>query len=675
MESTGMSDNQRYFQASSSSMSHDMHLTDDENNFIEISVDPNEDDDNVEYIEYEDDDLSNYVVLEEEDDAEIENDESNQNMKFEEKSYTEHSEIVEDNIDDHSSTSNNEDMYHCSTCNIDFHSVEDHIAKFHKDQSVLFDVEEKDELAEREIESQEEAVPSKRTIKLESETEAQSHSKNIGDLQEIEGVEMYTIDTILDTDNMEVAEVEYINDTSDNTESVGGNDNEEMFFDSAGRPYIRKKVKIENVDLQSFKHDPKRNGKSSKIAKDDSAIDTIEGDESLPENFSILFICVKCDKKFSTERKLAYHTRVHHKSPDVLKMIKPKKSVVEQVVCEICNTIFPSNKSYRLHARMHGPIRVRPIEEAIGYEMKSSAKDGKLSNETFFCEICNKSYDISFQEVHKKSHKAGQKFVCTICNKKFANGLNLEMHLKAHQENPKPKPPTKAERAGTTLPYECAYCGRQFARPHEKVKHERIHTGEKPYKCEICGKCFRVAYCLTLHLRTHTAARPYVCPHCNKRFKAYSGYNHHLMTHSDERPYKCPHCPKAFKTSVQLAGHKNSHTKPFSCPHCNRPFASLYAVKAHMETHLRSSQTLKHRCPVCGAIYARVFALKDHMKEQHQTSFTEGDEVSDINIADVPFLNENETSAQSILPENVEEITIGEMDHFQAEEVVTDWLK
>lgn len=129
------------------------------------------------------------------------------------------------------------------------------------------------------------------------------------------------------------------------------------------------------------------------------------------------------------------------------------------------------------------------------------------------------------------------------------------------------------------------------------------------------------------------------------------------MTHSDERPYKCPHCPKAFKTSVQLAGHKNSHTKPFSCPHCNRPFASLYAVKAHMETHLRSSQTLKHRCPVCGAIYARVFALKDHMKEQHQTSFTEGDEVSDINIADVPFLNENETSAQSILPENVEEVS------------------
>lgn len=28
-----------------------------------------------------------------------------------------------------------------------------------------------------------------------------------------------------------------------------------------------------------------------------------------------------------------------------------------------------------------------------------------------------------------------------------------------------------------SLPYSCVYCDRKFARPHEKVKHERIHTG------------------------------------------------------------------------------------------------------------------------------------------------------------------------------------------------------
>lgn len=101
------------------------------------------------------------------------------------------------------------------------------------------------------------------------------------------------------------------------------------------------------------------------------------------------------------------------------------------------------------------------------------------------------------------------------------------------------------------------------------------------------------------------------------RFKAHSVYNHHLLIHSDVRAYQCPFCPKTFKTSVQLAGHKNSHTKPFSCTECNRPFATLYAVRSHMETHNKTNHNLKYSCDICGATYARGFALKDHVKEKH----------------------------------------------------------
>ena len=94
-------------------------------------------------------------------------------------------------------------------------------------------------------------------------------------------------------------------------------------------------------------------------------------------------------------------------------------------------------------------------------------------------------------------------------------------------------------------------------------------------------------------------------------------YNHHINTHSDERKFQCPFCPKTFKTSVQLAGHKNTHTKPFSCQICKRPFSSLYAVKNHMETHNSLDSNLKLTCKICGAQYARSFALKDHIKTVH----------------------------------------------------------
>lgn len=118
-------------------------------------------------------------------------------------------------------------------------------------------------------------------------------------------------------------------------------------------------------------------------------------------------------------------------------------------------------------------------------------------------------------------------------------------------------------------------------------------------------------------MRTHTGVRPYECKHCGKRFKASSVYNHHLLTHGDERAYTCPYCPKTFKTRVQLAGHKNSHTKPFRCTECSRPFASLYAARSHMNTH-KKDNNLKFSCKICGATYGRAFALKDHVK-QHQT--------------------------------------------------------
>ncbi|KAL4711501.1 hypothetical protein ACJJTC_000517 [Scirpophaga incertulas] len=282
-------------------------------------------------------------------------------------------------------------------------------------------------------------------------------------------------------------------------------------------------------------------------------------------------------------------------------------SSLDYFLCEICNTFFSTNKSLKLHKRMHDPVKSRPIIPPVETE-----EGHECSPDSYICPVCDKVIPVDYKTIHQNSHKTDEQMNCGICNKKFTSKEYLDMHMNVHNIDKVP-----ANKTDKSLPYSCLYCDRRFTRPHEKVKHERIHTGEKPHSCEICGKSFRVAYCLTLHMRTHTGARPYACTICGKRFKAHSVFNHHMLTHSEIRRYKCPFCPKAFKTSVQLAGHKNSHTKPFSCQHCNRPFASLYAVRVHTETHARQNN-LKFACHLCGASYARAFALKDHIKQVHE---------------------------------------------------------
>lgn len=180
--------------------------------------------------------------------------------------------------------------------------------------------------------------------------------------------------------------------------------------------------------------------------------------------------CPHCPALYGAIRALAAHIKSH-------KIPKPPEPVdlPQKHECDVCHTIFATNKSLRLHVRMHDPIKPRTLEDATDYDPTMSTSNAIV--EMFTCEVCNKSYDVQFREMHILSHSDEPKFNCSICNKKFKNQINLTMHLKAHQETR--LIPSRTENSHT--PYACSYCGRQFARPHEKVKHERIHTGEKPH--------------------------------------------------------------------------------------------------------------------------------------------------------------------------------------------------
>ncbi|XP_069361291.1 zinc finger protein ZFP2-like isoform X1 [Maniola hyperantus] len=489
--------------------------------------------------------------------------------------------VSDDDREDHA-----EELYTCNTCGVSFSSVLEHIQNYHTDEDVVVHDNGNTDLP---LQS-ESAVSEDSAVDKLSSRRMITESGNIVETPVLQDqtvqTEMKAVDQIKN-EPIDKPERMVIGRLQVNSAAKAKSENKNNVYHKVVMKEMQttggNKVQLYNcmtcnlyvTSLAEFKQQP------CKVLK---------------------YQCPHCTVAYDNSKSLCAHMKVH-------KLRNTANSTIVQTKfeCEICNTQFPTSKSLKLHKKMHDPIKSRPIEPPL-----ETAEGMPPSDDKYLCGVCDKLIPIDYRIIHQNSHKITNKMNCDICNKKFHSKEYLDMHMSVHKIDKVP-----VEKTDKLLPYNCLYCTRKFARPHEKVKHERIHTGEKPHSCEICGKSFRVSYCLTLHMRTHTGARPYACPHCNKRFKAHSVYNHHLLTHSDVRAYKCPFCPKAFKTSVQLAGHKNSHTKPFSCSQCNRPFASLYAVRVHMEIHTRQN-SLKFSCTLCGASYARAFALKDHVKQVHK---------------------------------------------------------
>ncbi|CAH2043818.1 unnamed protein product, partial [Iphiclides podalirius] len=557
-----------------------------------------------------------------------------------------------------------QEEYNCNTCGVSFSSVIEHIQTYHNDQDVV--VEERVEVGpngvsleyEKTMETEESAISDKQIPRR--------MITDTGDIVEAPIIlESSNDDTQPLDQSIKTILIPLKGDKGDKTEATRHFVKVENFCDTVAKDKDTndKNVQYHKVVVKEMQTTMGNKIKVFNCTSCNIFVSSLSEFKSHPCK-ALKYPCPHCTVAYDNSKSLCAHMKVHKTKTD----INFENPVTFE--CGICSTVFLTSKSLKLHKRMHDPIKSRPIEPPVETVEGTAASDDK-----YICPICFKVIPEDYRTIHQNSHSSSNKMNCDICNKKFHSKEYLKMHMTVHNMDK-----VVVGKQDKSLPYTCLYCNRKFARPHEKVKHERIHTGEKPHTCEICGKAFRVSYCLTLHMRTHTGARPYACPHCGKRFKAHSVYNHHLLTHSEVRAYKCPYCPKAFKTSVQLAGHKNSHTKPFSCQQCNRPFASLYAVRVHTEVHSRQN-SLKFSCSLCGASYARAFALRDHVKQAHKDAaehmkdddwtVREVDgEVEEIHLD--KDLSHEKTDVWTVRDGEVEEMHLNKDLHSQIDEMETD---
>lgn len=178
----------------------------------------------------------------------------------------------------------------------------------------------------------------------------------------------------------------------------------------------------------------------------------------------------------------------------------PTKSNFE---CKKCHgKIFKSFKRFIVHIRTHNEATEEEIKALEDKYTKKQIDDDmceKIDISTFRCKICNSEFEtrkrlllhISIHRNVAAAHKRSdliqkEKLInCQHCNRTFNSEAELEMHTIAHDSIRSEIIEKRNVTKSTKGIHACQYCGKEFKRPHEKVKHERVHTNEKPHGCDV----------------------------------------------------------------------------------------------------------------------------------------------------------------------------------------------
>ncbi|KAJ8916123.1 hypothetical protein NQ315_004490 [Exocentrus adspersus] len=260
------------------------------------------------------------------------------------------SETGDDNMLNENEDSSAGVLYMCQMCNVQFTSVEEHLQKYHAGEEVIYEGEDDSHL---------------------------NDADNAEDMENGDGTDIEENMFDLNEDEEYNNSAEYIEDTkSSNTIE------EQQCVDKDGRVYTRKVVKIDKFWIDRLEQEEDgplteqyllENGKIRRISEEDA--ETVEDKDTIiqihqcpkcflqfpnldhyhkhlcdPTKIKNKYKCAHCTAVFFTYQSLTGHMKSHLKKDEATGKIK-RVVTLGPYTCDICNTMFPSFKSLRLHKK------------------------------------------------------------------------------------------------------------------------------------------------------------------------------------------------------------------------------------------------------------------------------------------------------------------------------------
>ncbi|XP_065356501.1 zinc finger protein 91-like [Calliphora vicina] len=340
-----------------------------------------------------------------------------------------------------------------------------------------------------------------------------------------------------------------------------------------------------------------------------------------------LYQCKHCGLRFSKKYNLQMHLKNVH--------TKKLKTNIKQLKCIYCKEIFIKLANLESHIKeQHESVNDKISESSNLYEADVFESDAQAVAELVLKELKQLQKDIQPTGPDKVPELTANK-PTTVKYKIIKDNL----YPSGHFTQLKVKTINYAN--GSTY-LVCEFCGKEFNKRYNFLRHLRIHTKIRPFICVLCKKLFATTAQLKTHCSIHKLhdkfglfRKLYKCPQCNEGFTARQQLDKHLSSSISccKVKFKCPQCLKSYKTLKRLLSHKHSEKDNeldllkkilpapltvadvendlYECNLCGLQLNGRMLLKQHEKRH---ANLFKHQCTECSGTYATQAALKIHMK-------------------------------------------------------------